>query len=116
MFSPKKFFFCHQQLFSKKKTFFTQKKLCFFFLQKTTTTNFFSKKIVFIKKTQIVTELRNSNCENSATQLGQNSKTLILTEQTKKLNCNKTQNLFCDHNQIAIKLNFNSNKIQQVQI
>ena len=64
--------------------------------------------------TQIVTELRNSNCDNSKTQLGQNSKTPIVTELYKNLNFTKSQYSICDKTQIETKLNLNSNKTQKL--
>ena len=62
-----------------------------------------------------MTELRNSNCDNSKTQLGQNSKTQIVTELNNNLNFNKSQNSICDKTQIATKLNLNSNKTPKLQ-
>ena len=64
------------------------------------TLNFFQLQTVFTNTTQsvpnltlIVTEIRNTNCDDSKTQFGQNSRTLIKKKNLKKsLNCNKTQN------------------------
>ena len=54
----------------------------------------------------IVTELRNSNCDNSKTQMGQNSKMQIVT-QIKKCKCKKTHNSICSKTKIATKLILN---------
>ena len=56
-----------------------------------------------------VTELINSNCDDSKTQLGQNSRTQIGKKTFKKsFNCNKTQNSIFDTAQMATKLNLNN--------
>ena len=62
-----------------------------------------------------MTELRNSNCDNSKNQLGQKSRTQIVTELNNNLNLNKSQNSLCDKTQIATKLNLNSNKTPKLQ-
>ena len=45
-------------------------------------------------------------------------KTQMMTkfEEEKNLNCNKTQNYFCDQTLIATKLTLNSNKTQKLKL
>ena len=59
-----------------------------------------------------MTELINSNCDDSKTQGGQNSNCEKKKTLKQSLYCHKTQNSIFDKTQIATKLKLNSNKTQ----